>query len=63
MSGQTGTQPRAHMQNFLDCVRSGQEPNCPMDLGYRVAVACRMAVESFRSRRTVRWDAEKEEIV
>jgi predicted dehydrogenase len=63
MAGQTPSPPRAHMQNFMDCIRSGQETNCPVDLGYRVAIACRMAVESYRHQRTVRWDAEKEEIV
>ncbi len=52
-----------HMQNFFDCVRSRKEPNCPFDLGFRSAIACRMAVESYRQNRTVRWDAEKEEIV
>jgi predicted dehydrogenase len=63
MMGSTATAPRAHMQNFLDCVRSGKETNCPFDLGYRVSVACRMAVESYRQGRTVRWNPEKEEIV
>jgi hypothetical protein len=63
MAGQTGTPPRAHMQNFMDCIRSGQEPNCPVELGFRVAIACRMAVESYRRQRTVRWDAGKEEMV
>jgi hypothetical protein len=63
MMGQTRTEPRAHMRNFFDCIRSGHEPNCPFDLGYRVSIACRMAVESYRQQRTVRWDAEKEEIV
>jgi hypothetical protein len=63
MMGQTRTEPRAHMQNFFDCIRSGHEPNCPFELGFRVAIACRMAVDSYRQGRTVRWDAEKEEIV
>jgi predicted dehydrogenase len=61
--GQTPTQPRAHMKNFLDCIRSGKEPNCPFDVGYRVSIACRMAVESYRQGRTVKWDSKKEEIV
>jgi predicted dehydrogenase len=61
--GQTPTQPRAHMQNFLDCVRSGKEPNCPFEVGYRVSIACRMAVESYRTGRTMKWDAKKEELV
>jgi predicted dehydrogenase len=61
--GQTPTQPRAHMQNFLDCVRSGKETNCPFEVGYRVSIACRMAVESYRTGRTLKWDPKKEEIV
>jgi hypothetical protein len=51
------------MQNFLDCIRSGQETNCPLEVGFRVSVACRMAVESYRQQRAMRWDAAKEEIV
>ena len=43
--------------------RRASEPNCPFELGYRVAIACRMAVESYRQQRTVRWDPAKEEIV
>ncbi|MBM3813628.1 MAG: Gfo/Idh/MocA family oxidoreductase [Acidimicrobiia bacterium] len=61
--GATKTPRHAHMQNFLDCVRSGAEPNCPFDVGYRVSIAARMAVESYRQQRTVEWDASKEEIV
>jgi hypothetical protein len=53
---------QVHMQNFLDCVRSGNEPNCPFDLGFRVSIACRMAVDSYRQRRTLTWDSVKEQI-
>ncbi|MCE5311234.1 MAG: hypothetical protein LLG20_26650 [Acidobacteriales bacterium] len=52
-----------HMQNFLDCIRSGKEPNAPFDLGFRTSITARMAVESYRQGRTVRWDPMKEEIV
>ncbi len=55
--------PHAHMQNFLDSIRLSREPNCPFELGYRVSVACHMAVESYRQQRIVRWDAAREEIV
>ena len=40
-------------------IRTDKEPNCPFDLGYRVSIACRMAVESYRQGRTVRWDAAR----
>jgi predicted dehydrogenase len=61
--GKTATPVNAHMQNFLDSIRSGAATNCPFELGFRVSIACRMAVESYRRGRTVRWDARKEEIV
>lgn len=52
-----------HMQNFVDCVRSRKEPNCPFEMGYRTAIACQMAVASYRQQRAVRWDAQAEDIV
>lgn len=53
----------AHMQNFIDAMRSSSvKPNCPFDVGYRVSIACRMAVDSYRQGRTLRWDPEKEEV-
>lgn len=52
-----------HMQNFFDCVRSRKEPVCPFNLGYRVSIACQMAIASYRQQRTVRWDPETEEII
>lgn len=61
--GATVAAPNAHMQNFFDCIRNGGEPNCPFELGYRVSIACRMAVESYRQGRTMKWDAAREEIV
>jgi predicted dehydrogenase len=61
--GQTRTEPRAHMQNFLDAIRTGKETNCPFDIGFKVSIACRMAVESYRKGRAVLWDPQREEIV
>ena len=52
-----------HMQNFFDCVRSRKETDCPFELGFRSAIACRMAVDSYRQGRTLTWDEGKEEIV
>jgi predicted dehydrogenase len=61
--GRAGHVPHAHMENFFDAIRTNREPNCPFETGYRVTVACIMAVESYRAGRTVRWNAETEEIV
>ena len=52
-----------HMQNFFDCMRTRKEPVCPLDLGFRTAIACQMAILSYRRQTTVRWDPSSEEIV
>jgi len=61
--GRTSTTPNAHLQNFLESMRTGSQPSCPAELGYRVSIACRMAVDSYLQQRTVRWDVSREEIV
>jgi predicted dehydrogenase len=63
MLGQTNTRPRAHMENFFESIRAGKQTNCPFDIGFRVSVACSMAIESFCAGRTMRWDPAREEIV
>lgn len=63
MQGKLVTGPRAHMENFFDCIRSGKETNCPFEIGFKVSIACRMAVESYRQKRTMQWDSTKEDIV
>jgi hypothetical protein len=54
---------RQHMENFFDCVRSRKAPDTPFEVGFRTAIACQMAVASYRQQRTVRWDAATGEIV
>lgn len=61
--GRAITPGQAHMQNFFDCIRNNKEPNCPFEVGFRTSIACRMAVESYRQQRTIRWDASREELV
>jgi predicted dehydrogenase len=63
MKGLTRSDPKAHMINFVESMRGNATPNCPFDLGFCIAIACRMAVDSYRQGRTLRWDAAKEEIV
>jgi hypothetical protein len=44
-------------------MRTRKEPNCPFELGFRSAIACYMAITSYRQTRTVRWDEKAEEVV
>ena len=62
-AGGQGPIDELHIRNFFDCIRSGREPNCPFDLGFRVAIASRMAVESCRREQTIRWDPAREDLV
>lgn len=43
-----------HMQNFLECIRTREQPNAPIDAGYSHSVAAIMADESYlRGKRMV----------
>ena len=58
-----GDATQAHLQNFFDCMRSRKEPNCPFEIGFRSAIACYMAITSYRENRPVRWNEKAEEVV
>ena len=46
----------AHMQNWLDCMRSRKQPNSPVELANKVLVGAHLANESYRSGKRVEWD-------
>lgn len=50
---------RAHIRNFIDCVRSRKEPNAPVEAGLWTTVALVMAVESLRRGCQVRFNPSK----
>jgi predicted dehydrogenase len=51
-----------HMENFLDSVRSRQEPNFPADLGYKAMTAIRMGVDAYRQHEVLHFDARREKV-
>ena len=48
-----------HMANFIECVRSRKQPNAPVEIGYRSAVAAHMANLAYRRRERVTLDVIK----
>jgi predicted dehydrogenase len=62
-SGDWKDQYVRHVRNFLDCIKSRREPNSDLESAHRVATVCHLANISLRTGRTIRWDAEREEIV
>jgi predicted dehydrogenase len=49
--------------NFIDAVRDGAKLACNAELGCATMVAIKMAVESYRQKKTLLWDAKKEKVV
>jgi predicted dehydrogenase len=48
---------RAHIRNFLDCIRTRKDPNATVEMGQSTNVALCMAMEALKSNRRVRFDA------
>ena len=49
-----------HMANWLECMRSRQQPHCTVNEGFAHAVACMMAAESYGTGRKIFWDSKSE---
>jgi predicted dehydrogenase len=52
-----------HVRNFLDCVKSRQQPVSDLEGGHKTVTSCHLANISMKVGRTLHWNAEKEEIV
>jgi predicted dehydrogenase len=52
-----------HVDNFFDCVRSRQKPNCDADMGYKVMTAIDLSVRSYRHAKVYLFDPRAERIV
>jgi len=56
--------PRRDLEgNFIDVMRGTATLNCNADLGAATMVAIKLAVESYRQRKTMMWDAVQERMV
>jgi len=53
----------AHMQNFLDCVRSRQKPVLDVETAFRAQVTISMSVQSYREGRVLYWDDKAMKVV
>ena len=49
--------------NFIDVLRGKDKLACNADLGCATMVAIKMAVESYRQKKTMLWDAKKEKVM
>lgn len=54
------TNPAGEHRNFIDCLKTRQDPYFPVDIGHRVATVCHLANIAIRRGRKLQWDPEKE---
>ncbi len=53
-----GSATHRHVRNFLDSVKSRQQPVCNMDVGFNSTLPCLLAIVSVKTGQTVKWDGK-----
>jgi hypothetical protein len=51
-----------HEREFLDCVKSREQPSCSFEAHLPMHVALNLAHTALRTGRKLHWDAEKFEV-
>ena len=52
-----------HVRNFIDCVKSRQDPIEAVEIGHSTATLCHVANIAMKLRRKLRWDPAAEQFV
>ncbi|MCC6417178.1 MAG: Gfo/Idh/MocA family oxidoreductase [Gemmataceae bacterium] len=53
---------RVHLQNFLDCIRTGRRPNADIEEGHKSTRMCHLGNIALRLGRTLRFDPKTETV-
>jgi len=53
----------SHQQNFIDGVRTRQQPFASVEVGYRTATICHLVNIAMLTGRKLKWDPDKEVII
>jgi predicted dehydrogenase len=53
---------RAHIRNFLDCIRSRKDPNAPVEAGQSTNIVLCMSMDALRAGRRLRWNAQARKV-
>lgn len=49
-----------HVRNFLNCVKTRQDPIAPVEIGHRTATMCHLGNIAIRMMRKLAWDPAAE---
>ena len=61
-TGSFDTATDAHIQNFLECVRTRKEPNAPVEKGFQAALVIHLANLSMQTGRRIRWNTQAQKV-
>jgi predicted dehydrogenase len=64
-SANTGADPLTslHMRNWMECIRSRQQPNAPVEAGYYHSIACIMTNAAVRTGARATFDTTAQEVI
>ena len=51
-----------HVRNFLDCIKSRNDPISPVEDGHRTATVCHLGNIAMQLKRKITWNPEQEEV-
>jgi predicted dehydrogenase len=54
---------KSHHQNFLDCIRSREQPVANVEIGHRSSTVCHLGNIAMLLKRPLKWDPAKEEFI
>jgi hypothetical protein len=52
-----------HMRNWLESIRSGRQPNAPLEAGYYHSVSTIMTTAALRTGKTATFDDRRQEVL
>ncbi len=53
---------RAHIRNFMECIRSRRDPNATVEMGQATNIVLCMAMDSMRQGRRLKWNQERRRV-
>jgi len=53
----------AHVNNFLECVKTRKKPNADVSIGHHSAIVCHLGNIAVRTKKKIAWDPKTETIV
>lgn len=53
----------AHVDNFIECIKTRQKPAADISIGHRSATVCHLGNIAVRTGKKIQWDPQQETIV